>query len=34
MASEATKKDVISNMHMDTSVINLADFKCEIKFDI
>ena len=33
MASEATYMAVIGNMHMDTRVIKVADFKPEIKFD-
>ena len=33
MASEATKMTVRGNMHMDTRVINVADFKSEVKFD-
>ena len=34
MASEATKMAVRSNMHMDTGVIEDADFKSEVKFDL
>ena len=31
MASEATKMTVRGNMHMDTRVIKVADFKSEVK---
>ena len=31
MASEATKIAVLGNMHMDTRVIKVADFKSEVK---
>ena len=34
MASEATKMDVRVNMHMDTKVIEVADFKSQVKFDL
>ena len=34
MASEATKIAVRGNMHNDTRVIGIADFKSEVKFDI
>ena len=34
MASEATKMAVRSNMHIDTGVIEDADFKSEVKFDL
>ena len=30
MASQATKMAVIGNMHMDTRVIKVADFKSEV----
>ena len=33
MASEATKMAVRGNMHMDTRVIEVADFKSEVKFE-
>ena len=33
MASEATKVVVRGNMHYDTKVIEVADFKSEVKFD-
>ena len=33
MASEATKMAVRGNMHMDTRVIEVADFKSEAKYD-
>ena len=31
MASEATKINVRGNMHIDTRVIKIADFKYEVK---
>ena len=34
MASEATKMAVRGNMHNDTRVIEVADFKSEVKFEI
>ena len=34
MASEATKMAIRGNMHMDTRVIEVADFKLEVKFDL
>ena len=34
MASEITKIDVRSNIHMDTSVIKIAGFKSEVKLDL
>ena len=34
MASEATKKAVRDNMHLNTRVIKVIDFKSEIKFDL
>ena len=34
MASEATKLAVLSNMYMDTRVIEVADFKYKVKFDL
>ena len=34
MASEATKIAVKSNIHMDTRVIEVADFKSLVKFDL
>ena len=34
MASEANYMAVIGNMHMDTRVIKVTDFKSEIKFDL
>ena len=34
MASEATKMAVRGNMHIDTRVIEVADFKYEVKFDL
>ena len=34
MASEATKMAIKGNMHMDTRVIEVADFKSEVKFDL
>ena len=34
MASEANKMVVGGNMHMDTRVIEDADFKSELKFDL
>ena len=34
MASEATKMAIRGNMHMDTRVIEVADFKSEVKFDL
>ena len=33
MASEATEMAVRGNMHIDTRVIEVADFKTEVKFD-
>ena len=33
-ASEATKMAVRSNMHMDTWVNEVADFKSDVKFDL
>ena len=33
MESEATKMAVRSNMHMDTGVVEDADFKSEVKID-
>ena len=33
MASEATKMAVRGNMHIDTRVIEVADFKSEVKFE-
>ena len=33
MASEATKMAVRCNTHMDARVIEVADFKSEVKFD-
>ena len=33
MASEATQMAVRGNMHMDTRVIEVADFKSEAKYD-
>ena len=33
MASEATKMTVRGNMHNDTMVIEVADFKSEVKFE-
>ena len=32
MASEATKMAVRGNMHIDTRVIEVTDFKSEVKF--
>ena len=34
MASEATKMAIRGNMHMDTRVIEVADFKPEVKFEL
>ena len=34
MASKATKMAVRGNMHIDTRVIEDADFKSEFKFDL
>ena len=34
MASEATKMAVRGNMHNDTRVIEVADFKFEVKFEL
>ena len=34
MASEATKKAVRSNINMDTRVVEVADFKSEVIFDL
>ena len=34
MASEATKMAIRGNMHMDTRVILVTDFKSEVKFDL
>ena len=34
MASEYTKMSVSCNMHMDTKVIGVADFKSEVKLDL
>ena len=34
MDSEATKMAIRGNMHMDTRVIEVADFKSEVKFDL
>ena len=34
MASEVTKMAVISNMGMDTRVIEVIDFKSEVQFDL
>ena len=34
MASEATEMAVRGNMHIDTRVIEVADFKAEFKFDL
>ena len=34
MASEATKMAVKSNMHMETRVIKIADFKSEVILDL
>ena len=33
MASEAVKMAVLGNMHMDMRVIEVSDFKYEVKFD-
>ena len=33
MASEATKMAIRGNMHMDTRVIEVADFKSEVRFE-
>ena len=33
MASKATKMAVRGNMHNDTRVIEVADFKSEVKFE-
>ena len=33
MASEATKMAVRGNMHINTRVIEVADFKSEVKFE-
>ena len=33
MTSEATKMAIRGNMHNDTRVIEVADFKCEVKFE-
>ena len=33
MASEASKMAVRGNMHNDTRVIEVADFKSEVKFE-
>ena len=33
MASEATKMAVRCNMHMDARVIEVANFKSEVKFE-
>ena len=33
MASEAAKMALRFNMHMDTGIIEGADFKSEVKFD-
>ena len=34
MASEATKMAVLSNMHIDTRVIEVPDFNSEVKFEL
>ena len=34
MASEATKMAVRGNLHINTRVIEVTDFKSEVKFDI
>ena len=34
VASEATKMAVRGNMHNDTRVIEVADFKSEVKFEL
>ena len=34
VASEATKMAVRGNMHNDTRVIEVADFKFEVKFEL
>ena len=34
MASEATKMAVRSNIHMETRINEVADFKSDAKFDI
>ena len=34
MVLETTKKAVNGNMHMDTKVIEVADLKSEVKFDL
>ena len=34
MALEATKMGVIGIMHMDTRVVEVADFKSEVKFGL
>ena len=34
MASEATKMSVKGNNHMDTRVIKVTGFKCEVKLDL
>ena len=34
MATEASKLVVRGNMHMDTRVIEVTDFKSEVKFEI
>ena len=34
MASDATKKAVIDNNHIDTRVIEVSDLKSEVKFDL
>ena len=33
MASEATESVVRGNMHIDTRVMEVPDFKTEVKFD-
>ena len=33
MASDATNMSVRGNMHIDTRIIEVADFKSEVKFE-
>ena len=34
MASEATKMAISGNMHMNAMVLEVAHFKCEVKFEL
>ena len=34
MASEAIKRDHISNMHIDMQVIEVTDFKSDVRFHL